>query len=136
MLLKMGGPSFNKLNVTADRWTELRPFVTFRKVMKDEEIEILGQYIVLVEGQLETDEETFPPGYYDMTQKRVTIKGPGKVFYSNSSFEEEHTENRTIGELMIKSSRLRMSSQKRSTLVGGTGDMGGAFTRMLFTRDE
>lgn len=95
----------------------------------------MGQYIVLVEGQLETDDEIYGPGYYEMTQKRVKIRGQARVFYSNSSFEEEHSENRTIGELMIKSNRIRMSSQKRSTLVGGSGDMGGAFTRMLFTRD-
>lgn len=74
------------------------------------------------------------PGYYEMTQKTVKIKGQAKVFYSNSSFEEEQSENRTIADLIIKSNRVRISSQKRSTLVGG-GDMGGAFTRMLFTRD-
>lgn len=62
-----------------------------------------------------------------MTDKKVKVKGPAKVFYSNSSFKEEKSENRTIGDLVIKNnygsrlSRIRMSSQKRSTLVGGSG---------------
>lgn len=46
---------------------------------------------MLIDGTLETDTENFGPGYYDMTEKRVKIKGPAKVFYSNSSFQPETT---------------------------------------------
>lgn len=87
LLLKMN-PNF-KMSITAERWTELRPFVTYRKVLKDEEIEIIGQYVVLIEGTIETDEENLEAGFYDMTKKRVKIKGPARVFYCNSAFEED-----------------------------------------------
>lgn len=49
-----------------------------------------------MEGLLETEEQNYDPGYYDMTCKRVKIKGPAKVFYSNSAFEEDHTDSKTI----------------------------------------
>lgn len=37
LLLKLNEDKF-KINMNAERWTELKPFVTFRKVVKDEEI--------------------------------------------------------------------------------------------------
>lgn len=85
---------------------------------------------------MSTEEKTYEPGSYDMTKDKVKVKGPAKVFYSNSSFEEELSDKKTIGELMSKVSvnRPRMSSQKRSTLVGGEHG-GDAFTRSLFMRD-
>lgn len=36
LLLRLDDKMFNKLNITAERWTELKPFVTFRKVLKEE----------------------------------------------------------------------------------------------------
>lgn len=54
LLLRLDENIFNKIHITADRWTELKPFVTFRKVQREEEIEVIGQYIVLIEGTLET----------------------------------------------------------------------------------
>lgn len=126
----------HKINITAERWNELKPFVTFRKVLKEEEIEISGQYIILTEGSMSTEETTYEPGSYDMTKEKVKVRGPAKVFYSNSSFEQELSDKKTIGELMSKASvnRPRMSSQKRSTLVGAEHG-GDAFTRSPFMRD-
>lgn len=54
LLLRLDENIFNKIHISADRWTELKPFVTFRKVQREEEIEVIGQYIVLIEGTLET----------------------------------------------------------------------------------
>ena len=53
LLLKVN-PSF-KLSITAERWNEVKPYVTYRKAVKDEEIEIIGQFIVLIEGKIETE---------------------------------------------------------------------------------
>lgn len=53
LLLKLNPETF-KIKMSAEKWTQLKPFVTFRKINKDEDIEILGQYIVLVEGLFDT----------------------------------------------------------------------------------
>lgn len=77
-----------------------------------------------------------------MSTKKAKIKGPAKVFYCNTSFEEDHRESKTIGEYMMRKDRIsknvRMSSQKRNTMsgAGGGAEVSGALTRMLFTRDE
>lgn len=80
--------------------------------------------MVLIEGTLETETENFEPGFYDMTKQRVKIKGPARVFYCNSAFEEEASESKTLGEHIMRGMSKhnnRMSSQKRNTLLGGGG---------------
>ena len=82
---------------------------------------------------MDAEKDSYGPGYYDMVMMAVKVKGPAKVFYSNSSFESNRAEGKTIGEIMMKSEHnVRFSSQRRSTI---TGEAKGALNRSLFTKD-